>query len=675
MTRARLDFLFDGAALAGYAGLSLALFGRAGGWQDHYLGHGQDPIQTVWFMNWWVFSALHHLDPFTSGYVWFPRGFNLAWTTSVPSLALMSLPLRVLAGPLAAFNAVFVLAPALSAWTAFLLLRDLVASRRAAFVGGYLFGFSSYQVGQQMGHLNLSMTFLVPLAVLLCVRRVRGEVGRAWFVALLTILFVLQLGISTEILATLCVMGAVGWLIFLLHAPAGDRRRLLALAAEIPAAAALTVLLALPFFLALAAGLADVPPVANPPVDYSEDLLNFVVPTAVTRLGRVVFSPIASRFSGNASEQGAYLGAPLLLVCLLYFIRRGTGRYARALLVTALVASLFSLGPWLHVDGARIALPLPWLLTQDLPLIRAALPGRLSLYVALCSSAATALYLAAPASRARSLRRFALAGLACLFILPNASMFGWAAWPRQPFFSPQHVRLALGGKANVLVLPFGSAGDGLAWQIDGGMQFTQSGGYVGYTPRREASWAFLGQLAGGAPGPTFGNDLAAFCDMHGVDHVLVGPTTPAALVAALAGLGWRHSEDQGIDVIQVPPPESLRYVHIAGDYWPSADPTSWIGRNAVIRTHGTAAELTLHGVGFLHPDVTVTLSRPSQRSEYHVVAGNVTTIPLLADTETSVTSSSTFVPDQVFFHNGDTRELSLLVSLRPVPPDPPARAP
>lgn len=623
-------------------------------------------------MNWWVFSALHHLDPFTSDYAWFPQGFNLAWTTSVPSLALMSLPLRLLAGPLAAFNTVFVLAPALSAWTAFLLLRDLVADRRAAFVGGYLFGFSSYQVGQQMGHLNLSMTFLVPLAVLLCVRRVRGEVGRAWFVALLTALFVLQLGISTEILATLCVMGAVGWLIFLLLAPAGDRRRLLALGTEIPAAAVLTVLLALPFFLALVRGLPDVPPVANPPAAYSDDLLNFVVPTVVTRLGRVAFSSIASRFSGNESEQGAYLGVPLLLVCLLYFIQRGTGRYARALLATMIAASLFSLGPWLHVGGVRMALPLPWLLTQDLPLIRAALPGRLSLYVALCSSVAVALYLAASSTRAQSLRRFALAGLACLFILPNASMFGWAAWPRQPFFSPQHVRLALGDKANVLILPFGSAGNGLAWQVDAGMGFTQSGGYVGYTPQREASWAFLSQLAEGGPGPTFGNDLAAFCDMHGVDHVLAGPTTPAALVAALAALGWRHSVDQGIEVIQVPPPGSLRYVHIAGDYWPSANPTNWIGRSAVIRTHGTAAELTLHGVGFLHPDVTVTLSGPSRQSEYHIVAADVATIPIPADTETTITSSSTFVPDRVFFHNGDMRELSLLVSLRPAPLDPPA---
>lgn len=44
MTRVRLDFLFGGVALAGYVGLSLAFFGRAGGWQDHYLGHGGDPV-------------------------------------------------------------------------------------------------------------------------------------------------------------------------------------------------------------------------------------------------------------------------------------------------------------------------------------------------------------------------------------------------------------------------------------------------------------------------------------------------------------------------------------------------------------------------------------------------------------------------------------------------------
>ena len=105
---------------------------------------------------------------------------NLAWATSVPGLALAFSPLTVLFGPIVSFNVAELLMPALAAWTAYLLCRYLFRSFWASLVGGYLFGFSSYVLGQlNEGHMHLTAVFLLPLVALVVVRRLRGELRGA----------------------------------------------------------------------------------------------------------------------------------------------------------------------------------------------------------------------------------------------------------------------------------------------------------------------------------------------------------------------------------------------------------------------------------------------------------------------------------------------------------------
>jgi hypothetical protein len=124
-------------------------------------------------------------------------------------------PLTCLTNPVVSFNVLSLLAPGLSAWTAFLLARYLTRDTFASFIGGYLFGFSSYELGQLLGHLNLDLIFIVPLLLLFTVQRVRGDLSRPRFVAAFVIAALVQLGFSTEILATSCLFGAIAWLIFL----------------------------------------------------------------------------------------------------------------------------------------------------------------------------------------------------------------------------------------------------------------------------------------------------------------------------------------------------------------------------------------------------------------------------------------------------------------------------
>ena len=93
MRRRIIKHLPAAAAGLAYLLLSLLYFGTVGDYGGSYLGYGLDPIQFVWFLNWWPWAIAHGLNPFISCYVWYPQGFNLTWATSVPAAALLMWPL------------------------------------------------------------------------------------------------------------------------------------------------------------------------------------------------------------------------------------------------------------------------------------------------------------------------------------------------------------------------------------------------------------------------------------------------------------------------------------------------------------------------------------------------------------------------------------------------------
>jgi hypothetical protein len=129
-----------------YLLLSLLYFGTVGNYGHMYLGYGLDPISFIWFLNWWPWAIAHGLNPFISYYVWYPHGFNMTWATSVPLAPLLMWPLTWLYGAVVSYNVLSLVAPALSAWTGFLLARYLTRDTPASFIGRYLFGFSSFRV-------------------------------------------------------------------------------------------------------------------------------------------------------------------------------------------------------------------------------------------------------------------------------------------------------------------------------------------------------------------------------------------------------------------------------------------------------------------------------------------------------------------------------------------------
>src|SRR6516225_8541004 len=272
MKNAIIRQLPAGAAGLIYLLLSVLYFGTLGNYGRVYLGYGLDPIQFIWFLNWWPWAIAHGLNPFISYYVWYPHGFNMTWATSVPLAALLMWPLTWLYGAVVSYNVLSLLAPALSAWTGFLLARYLTRDTPASFIGGYLFGFSSYELGEMQNHLNLNMVFVVPLLVLLVVQRVRGDLSPPWFVVALALAMFFQLGFSSELLATTCFFGAMTWAIFLVFATKeGQRRRLWKVAGEIILAAGIMAMVAAPFLYFVMQNRADVPPQIHDPAAFSID--------------------------------------------------------------------------------------------------------------------------------------------------------------------------------------------------------------------------------------------------------------------------------------------------------------------------------------------------------------------------------------------------------------------
>ncbi len=367
------------AALSLYSATAWALLARTTALTTHILGVGPDPGAFIWCLRYLPWAIAHHQFSPVTHLVWQPYGLNLAWITAVPLLGLLMAPVTIAAGPVLSFNLLILAAPALAGWGAYFLCLELCELPAAAMLGGFIYAFSSYEAAQSFDHLNLAFTGLIPLILLVALRRVRGRTGRGVTALWLGLLLGGEFLISEELLATFCLFGGIAFLLAYAAEPA-RRPALRALALDIILAAPLALLLAAPVLLAMTQGLHEMAHPAGWVRFFSIDALNFLLPTATSWLGGQVFIPIAHHFGGGLDEQTGYLGLPVLL--LLGVILRDAALRRRLwlpLTVLALVL-LAALGPVLHIAGHNTGLILPWALIARLPLLGAALPARCMVY-------------------------------------------------------------------------------------------------------------------------------------------------------------------------------------------------------------------------------------------------------------------------------------------------------
>jgi hypothetical protein len=473
----RRRLLTNAVVLLGYSAISFAYFG----WRllPHpgrpYLGYGRDPQIFIWSFGWWPHAILHGENPIVSHAVFAPDGINLAWSTSVPGLALAFSPLTFLFGPTASYNVAAMLMPAFAAFTAYLLCRHLTERIWASLAGGYLYGFSSYVLGQELGHLHASSVFLLPLIALVVLRFVEESLdgrGLAWR---LGVLLALQLTFSTEILFTASLALAVALALAYAFLRAA-RPCLRAIVRPLAAAYGIAVLLTSPLVVYAITGFESNS--INEPGLYNGDLLNFVVPTHVIAiLGRWHLS---SQFPGNDAERGAYLGVPTLALITWFAVRHRRAATTRFLLAAFLLSAFATLGTALWVNGQRIAW-LPWHEVARLPIFDNVLPVRFSVFTALLAAVIVALWTA----RTRGTLAIVLPALAMLALIPAFWRADYRVQPvRSPFFTQHLYKICFPRNENVLIFPYGRWGDSMLWQAESAFWFRMAEGALQPNPPR-----------------------------------------------------------------------------------------------------------------------------------------------------------------------------------------------
>ena len=256
----------------------------------------------------------------------------------------------------------------------FFVLRRWTRWAPAAFIGGLVYGFSPYMVGQASVHLNLSFIPLPPLILYALWEVTVRQRHAAWRSGLaLGLVSTAQFYISPEILATTGIMVVIAGVVLVLARPANrayERAGSAAIGLGI-GAAVLGACIAYPVILMTTGSLHYVGPAQGRHTPYNADLLGPVLPTLSQLVAPTHIAAPASNFVGgraDVDENGSYLGIPLLLLTAYLALRGWRRRWISFGLFLAAAAFVLSLGPSLLVNGrSQIRRPPPPLLLPDAP--------------------------------------------------------------------------------------------------------------------------------------------------------------------------------------------------------------------------------------------------------------------------------------------------------------------
>lgn len=497
----------------------------------------KDAPQTDWFLAWTPTALSWGRTPLLSTYLHWPDGVNLMWNTLLPLPGLLAAPVTLTAGPLAAHTLLAVAAFAGSATSMWWVAGRWAPWPWARFAAGLLYGFSPYLVAQGTGHLNLSLVAVPPLVLLvlddLLVRR-RPPVGTGLLLGLLALV---QLFTTEEVLASTFVLCCLGALLLVVLHP-GRLGGLLRMAGGLAVAAGLVAAVAAYPLTVQFAGPQRVTAPVQDAAPYAADLLGPLVPGPYLLLG----SSTTATWAGNASENGSYLGAGLLVLLASVAVRRRREPVVRFLVALGLVAFVLSLGTRLHVAGHRYDVPLPFALLTHVPVLHNLAAARFSLYVVLCA----ALLLAVGLDRwhrAGSPGRPVAAVLALAVLVPLLPDWPYSYVPADTpsYFTTAAVRRVPPGSV-ALTYPVPRFPDSapMLWQAQARFRYRSLGGYV-ITPRASGEGTFTGggtelervfaQVRRGAPVPRSGAldaRLLAELDRLDVGSVLVAVSVPGS---------------------------------------------------------------------------------------------------------------------------------------------------
>jgi len=443
-----------------------------------------DPAFYLWSIKWWPYAISRGLNPFLTKAFWAPFGQNLAWTASVPSIALLFSPITLSFEPVLSYNLATILSLALGPFGIYLICKSLNLNQTSSIFGGLIFFFSSYVWGQLLGHLNLYVIFVIPFLIYLFILRFKNEISPKKYILVSAILLAFQFGISNEIYTTFITFSYITLFIMFYIFRKDDKYKQLIIKTTLESflAVLLSALLLLPYLYYIF--YEYVKGQINPPSAYEADPLNFFIPTPITLLFGNLFEPISIKFIGNYSEEGAYLGLPLIFIIVSFMLtsRRSKNRFYIFLSSIFIVLLIASFGPYLKSLGHRLLLVMPWYVFTKMPLIKNALPTRFTLYIDIVAAIMSAIWF--EKSNINKNIKCAISFLAIFFLIPNLNMYRGTQIIYPNFISSGTYKKYIKPGENIIAFPtYGAGGfQGPLWQLKTDFYFNLSQVLAGITP-------------------------------------------------------------------------------------------------------------------------------------------------------------------------------------------------
>ena len=532
-----------------YSLLAVALFSST--WIDpagSWIGSPKDPGLFIWYLGWIPHELAQGHNPLFTDYLSYPPGVNLMWNTSMIFPALLLWPVTALFGPVVAYNLLITAGVGLSAWLGFLAARRFIDHQVMCLAAGLIYGFSPALVAQALGHPHVVVSFFPPIALILgheifVRRRIRPMAAGT----LTGLAAALQLLTGEELLAMTALIGAIG--VALLALLDRDEVRP-ALPYALKAARSALVIFAIVAAYPLAfqfLGPQRVSGNVQQPDVYVSDLLAFVIPARLIN------------FTGNVTENGAYIGLPLLGLFAAGLVAGWRRPAIRWIGLTTLILVVLSLGPHLHVNGTITAVWLPWAALAQLPLLGSALPARLMTIAFLGIGIVAAGAYAIARMPARRFATVVLLFAGLLAIVPSLP-YPSAPATAPAFFRPGGDVERITRGAVVLIAPFSSkqSTDAMYWQAVANYRFKMPEGdaftpgpYLG--PHPSFLQSALDQLDAGralAMTPDVRTRALADLETFGVTTIVAGPSPGhAAIVDFLTQIEANPPvADQGVEV-------------------------------------------------------------------------------------------------------------------------------
>ncbi len=342
---------------------------------------GSDGASQIWFLEWTEYALTHGHNPFFSQWQSFPTGLNVIDDTSMAALGTVFSPITALFGPIVTWNVLLRLAVVLSAFSMCLVLRRWTKWWPAAFFGGLIYGFSAY-VTFNLVHLFLVFAPLPPLMFLLLYEiLVRQQWRPARTGAILGALCGVQYLISSEILATTVLMGAIASVLYFIVRWADLDTKWKYIRTSFAYAIAVgAVLLIYPVFFTLF-GADHLNGAPQSPATLSSqhgDLLSPIAPVSAQWLSPVLLKSVFAQVS--TTGQTLYLGIPLIVMMVVTVVWLRHRRIVLFAFAMAVVAFVLSLGQRLYVYGHYTRIPLPFEVLAHLPFLKSLLAIRFSLF-------------------------------------------------------------------------------------------------------------------------------------------------------------------------------------------------------------------------------------------------------------------------------------------------------